>query len=164
VWLVTIFFVIAVLLAAAVGTHRPWQRQASLALCAGLFVCSMLVALVPFRPQWSARKLEVTILDVGYHGSKNSTMPDFLAAVRPRRAIISAGEENPYGHPSPDLIARLESAGVRILGTDRDGAAHVLTDGDRVEITCFVACPEPATSAALRQTQAPNQKQKSEQQ
>jgi len=90
----------------------------------------------------SGEELQADVLKVGHHGSKNSTMPDFLAAVRPRVAIISSGEDNPYGHPSRELVERLESAGVRILRTDRDGAIQVLTDGDRVEISCFVACPE----------------------
>jgi competence protein ComEC len=94
--------------------------------------------------------LQADVLKIGHHGSKNSTMPDFLAAVRPRVAIISAGEENPYGHPSPELLGRLEGTHVRILRTDRDGAIHVLTDGDRVELTCFVACPQPASEALAR--------------
>ena len=97
-------------------------------------------------------ELQADVLKVGHHGSKNSTMPDFLAAVRPRVAIISAGEGNPYGHPSPELVKRLEDAGVRILRTDRDGAIHVLTDGDRVEISCFVACPEDAARAVARRS------------
>ena len=109
-------------------------------------------------------ELQADILKVGHHGSKNSTMPDFLAAVRPRTAIISAGEENPYGHPSPELIERLEGAGIRILRTDRDGAVHVLTDGERVEIACFVACPEPAASEALSQAQSPDHEKKTQQQ
>jgi competence protein ComEC len=109
-------------------------------------------------------ELQADVLKVGHHGSKNSTMPDFLASVRPRIATISAGEENPFGHPSSDLIARLERAGVRILRTDRDGAVHVLTDGDRLQVTCFVAYSDSATSEALRQTQAPNQAKQSEQQ
>lgn len=92
-------------------------------------------------------ELQADVLKVGHHGSKNSTMPDFLAAVKPRVAIISAGEENPYGHPSPELLERLQGAQVRILRTDLDGAVHLLTDGDRVEVTCFVACPEPTSSA-----------------
>ena len=87
-------------------------------------------------------ELQAGVLKVGHHGSKNSTMPEFLAAVRPRVATISAGEDNPYGHLNPQLIERLEGAGVRILRTDRDRAIHVLTDGDRVEVSCFVACPE----------------------
>jgi competence protein ComEC len=53
------------------------------------------------------RTLQSDILKVGHHGSKNSTTPDFLAAVQPSLAVISAGEENPYGHPSPQLLERL---------------------------------------------------------
>jgi competence protein ComEC len=58
----------------------------------------------------SGQELQADVLKVGHHGSKNSTMPDFLAVVRPRVAIISAGEDNPYGHPSRELVERLESA------------------------------------------------------
>jgi competence protein ComEC len=89
----------------------------------------------------SAEELHSDVLKIGHHGSKNSTTPEFLAAVQPLVGIISAGEDNPYGHPSPELLERLENAGVRVLRTDRDGAVHVLTDGERLEITCFVACP-----------------------
>jgi competence protein ComEC len=90
----------------------------------------------------SEAELQADVLKVGHHGSKNSTMPEFLAAVRPRVAIISAGEGNPYGHPSPELVRRLERAGVRILRTDRDGAVHVLTDGETVWVSCFVTCAD----------------------
>jgi competence protein ComEC len=110
----------------------------------------------------SAEALQSTVLKVGHHGSKNSTIPEFLAAVQPRVGIISAGEENPYGHPNAELLERLENAGVRILRTDRDGAVHVLTDGSRLEITCFIACvgaPEDSTSA---QAEAPDHHQNEE--
>jgi competence protein ComEC len=101
--------------------------------------------------------LRADVLKVGHHGSKNSTTEEFLAAVHPRVAVISAGEENPYGHPSPELLERLQRAGLRILRTDRDGAIHVLTDGERLEITCFVACPQAAAVEALGHPQTPNQ-------
>ena len=96
---------------------------------------------------------------VGHHGSKNSTTPEFLAVVQPRFGIISAGEDNLFGHPSPELLERLENAGVQILRTDRDGAVHVLTDGARLEITCFVACPSAQNAAASVQAEAPDHKQ-----
>jgi len=104
--------------------------------------------------------LRADVLKVGHHGSKNSTMPDFLAAVHPRLAVISAGEDNPYGHPNPELIERLETAGVRILRTDRDGAVHILTDGNQLEVSCFVACSDtfgstaPATAETARSREA----------
>ncbi|HXJ05949.1 MAG TPA: ComEC/Rec2 family competence protein [Candidatus Acidoferrum sp.] len=106
----------------------------------------------------SETALRADVLKVGHHGSKNSTTPEFLAAVRPSAAVISAGEDNPYGHPNAELLERLESAGVRILRTDHDGAVHVLTDGKRLEISCFVACPEPAAKTASAQAHPPNQK------
>ena len=43
--------------------------------------------------------LRADVLKVGHHGSKNSTMPGFLAAVAPQVSIISSGEENPYAQP-----------------------------------------------------------------
>jgi competence protein ComEC len=102
------------------------------------------------------------VLKIGHHGSKNSATPEFLAAVQPRFGIISAGEANPYGHPSAELLERLENAGVFILRTDRDGAVHVLTDGARLEITCFVACPGAANAGASMQVQAPDHQQNQE--
>ena len=110
----------------------------------------------------SADSLRADVLKVGHHGSKNSTTPEFLAAMQPHVGIISAGEGNPYGHPSPELLERLEGAGVRILRTDRDGAVHVLTDGTRLEITCFLGCPETVGAVTSAQSQSPNRKQDGE--
>jgi competence protein ComEC len=102
-------------------------------------------------------ELRADVLKVGHHGSRNSTLPDWLAAVQPRIAIISVGEVNPYGHPSPELLARLEEAHVRMLRTDRDGAVDVLTDGQNLEVSCYVSCLEGKTSDSVRQAQAPDQ-------
>jgi len=106
--------------------------------------------------------MQSDVLKIGHHGSKNSTTPEFLAAVQPHFGIISAGEDNPYGHPSPELLERLENAGVLILRTDRDGAVHLLTDGARMEVTCFVACTGAANAGASVQAKAPDPKQDQE--
>jgi competence protein ComEC len=109
-----------------------------------------------------AQALHADVLKAGHHGSKNSTSPEFLAAVRPQVGIISAGEDNPYGHPNAELIERLANAHVRILRTDRDGAIHVLTDGTRMEIACFAGCPEEARTAISIEVEKPNRKQNRE--
>lgn len=109
----------------------------------------------------SAAELHADVLKIGHHGSKNSTMPQFLAAVNPSLALISSGEDNAYGHPSAELLARLQEARVRILRTDRDGAIHVLTDGKRIEVSCFIPCP--ADEAESSQTQPPNDDQDAQQ-
>jgi len=105
------------------------------------------------------KAIRADVLKVGHHGSKNSSTADFLAAVRPSIGIISAGEENPYGHPSPELLERMKKANMRIYRTDRDGAVHVLTDGNRLKVTCFVACAEPVNGGASVGTEAPLRQQ-----
>jgi competence protein ComEC len=69
------------------------------------------------------------VLKVGHHGSKTSSIAPFLDAVSPEVAIVSAGYENSFGHPHPDVIKRLEARHAAILRTDLDGLVTVSTDG-----------------------------------
>ena len=64
---------------------------------------------------------KVDVLIAGHHGSKYSTSEELLQAVQPETVIISAGEGNPYGHPAPELLERLEAYGCQVYRTDRDG-------------------------------------------
>ncbi|HEX6589603.1 MAG TPA: ComEC/Rec2 family competence protein [Longimicrobiales bacterium] len=66
-------------------------------------------------------RLDVDVLKVGHHGSRSSTTPEFLAAVRPELAVIPVGRNNRYGHPHPTVVRRLEDAGIDVLRTDRLG-------------------------------------------
>jgi beta-lactamase superfamily II metal-dependent hydrolase len=70
--------------------------------------------------------------------------------------MISAGEDNPYGNPNPELLERLTAAGIRVRRTDRDGAVHVLTDGKKLEISCFVACLEKTLGTTSAHAQPPD--------
>ena len=108
-------------------------------------------------------ELRAEVLKIGHHGGRNSTTAEFLAAVKPRLAIISVGEDNPYGHPNAELLERLANAGVRVLRTDRDGAVHILMDGKGVEVTCFLPCL-PVGGSDLQRAQAPDHKKNEEQQ
>lgn len=78
------------------------------------------------------RRLKADVLKVGHHGSKTSTTQAFLDAVAPSIAVISAGYENSFGHPHPDVLARLNERHTTILRTDRFGLATVRTDGQRL--------------------------------
>lgn len=73
--------------------------------------------------------LDADILKVGHHGSITSTTPAFLSAVTPQFAVISVGERNKFGHPSGEVIERLEGTGTEVLRTDREGAIWLKTDG-----------------------------------
>jgi competence protein ComEC len=74
------------------------------------------------------------VLKVAHHGSRTSTSPPFLDAVRPSLAVISSGAGNRYGHPSPLVVARLREAGARVLRTDLRGGVIISTDGEQLEI------------------------------
>jgi competence protein ComEC len=73
----------------------------------------------------SRADLRAEVLKVPHHGSRY-TAPQFLAAVRPRLALISVGRGNRHGHPSPALLGMLQGVGAQILRTDRDGDIAVL--------------------------------------
>jgi competence protein ComEC len=72
------------------------------------------------------------VLKVGHHGSKTSTIPAFLDAVSPSVALISAGFENSFGHPNPDVVARLSDHRAAVLRTDVSGLSTVRTDGQKL--------------------------------
>jgi hypothetical protein len=94
----------------------------------------------------SGESLRAEFLKVPHHGSKTSTTEELLGTTRPRVAVISVGETNPFGHPHPDVIGRLRGAGVEVLRTDRNGAVTALSDGHRLEVRSFVTNP-PADAA-----------------
>ncbi len=53
--------------------------------------------------------LESNVLKVGHHGSKTSSIQEFLNRVKPQIALIGVGEDNTFGHPNSDVLERLES-------------------------------------------------------
>jgi competence protein ComEC len=74
------------------------------------------------------------VLKVGHHGSDTSTTPELLAVVNPQLAVISVGEDNRFGHPAPEVIARLEDriGAENIYRTDEKGTMEFITDGGRL--------------------------------
>lgn len=77
----------------------------------------------------------IELLKAAHHGSRNATSGEFLRAVRPRAAIISAGQDNSYGHPHEETLMRLREQGCDVYQTQESGAVtiHVGQDGMRVE-------------------------------
>jgi len=74
--------------------------------------------------------LEADLLKVPHHGSRGSSSTSFLREVRPRWAVIQAGDRNPFGHPHHETLARYAAQGIQVFRTDRDGAVtFALRDG-----------------------------------
>lgn len=59
---------------------------------------------------------------VPHHGSAGSSLPAFVAAARPRVAVVAAGADNRFGHPRPEVTARYAAVGAALQVTARHGA------------------------------------------
>lgn len=78
------------------------------------------------------------VLKVAHHGSRNSTPEELLQVLTPDYALISCSRNNWYGHPHPELLARLKKAGSRIITTYEKGAISIRTDGAKLVIKSFL--------------------------
>jgi competence protein ComEC len=78
------------------------------------------------------------LLKVAHHGSRSGTSDSFLETIRPRWAILSVGRNNPYGHPSKEVLQRLARHGVRSILTSDCGAITLETDGYRYICRSYV--------------------------
>jgi competence protein ComEC len=77
------------------------------------------------------------VLKIPHHGSLTSSAPDFVNAMHPTLAIVSAGRNNHFGHPVPEVLDRYRAVGAEIFRTDRDGAVTVDTDGVSATVRTF---------------------------
>ncbi len=76
---------------------------------------------------------QIDILKVAHHGSKYSTSDAFLSAVSPKIAVIEVGK-NSYGHPTKEVLKKLENIGAKIYRTDQDGIIEFLIDSKKIKI------------------------------
>ena len=74
------------------------------------------------------------VLKVAHHGSKTSTSDLFLENVKPQIAVISVGAKNTYGHPTPEVLQRLEKFGIKMFRTDKDGDVEFVSDGNNIKL------------------------------
>jgi len=86
----------------------------------------------------SGHNLKSDLLFVPHHGSVHSSAVDFIRAVSCRFAIVSAGKNNVFRHPHPDVLYRYHANGVVLFRTDQQGAITAQTDGKSFEITSWL--------------------------
>lgn len=79
-----------------------------------------------------------TVLKVPHHGSDGAATETFLEQNNARYALISAGKDNPYGHPGEKLLKRLETFGIQTFCTKEDGAITLLVKGETMTIRKFL--------------------------
>ena len=97
--------------------------------------------------------ISANVLKVGHHGSRTSTTQRFLDAVSPCIAVISVGQTNPFGHPHPYVISRLQESGIEILTTATHGNILMITNGTVIYIfhttTAKIRLPSNSTHSLV---------------
>lgn len=83
----------------------------------------------------SRRRIRSTLIKVGHHGSNSSSSAKFMAAVRPKVAVISVGKDNDYNHPHDAAIKRIQKYAAEIYRTDLQGGIVCTSDGSSLSIT-----------------------------
>jgi len=86
---------------------------------------------LPTEARLAGQVGQVTLLKVGHHGSRSATSDAWLDELRPEEAVISVGARNNYGHPAPEVLARLSAHGIVVYRTDRQGTITFSSDGQR---------------------------------
>jgi competence protein ComEC len=84
----------------------------------------------------------LTVLKVTHHGSNTSSTPLFLSRFSPKIAVIQCGADNPYGHPTPETLDRLQRTGAKIFRNDEHGDVIVTIKDQKVDVA--VTKPEAA--------------------
>jgi len=77
----------------------------------------------------SGLALRAEALVLAHHGSRHGSSLRFLRRVGPDWALVSAGRENPFGHPHPEVVERLEFLDVPLLRTDELGSIRLRSVG-----------------------------------
>ena len=86
-------------------------------------------------------QLHADVVKVAHHGSKTSSIDEFVSAVRPEISIVSVGKHSMFGHPSREVIERWRSIGSNIYQTGRSGMITISTDGRDLRVSTFLSGP-----------------------
>ncbi|MDT5295641.1 MAG: competence protein ComEC, partial [Acidobacteriota bacterium] len=82
--------------------------------------------------------LRCDALKVAHHGSRTSSTEGFVASAAPALAVVSVGQDSPYGHPHPEVLARWRASGAQVLTTGERGTITISTDGDDLKLETFI--------------------------
>ena len=117
-----------------VRTDYEWENDRSLAFRitygdVSCLVCGDAEGTSEWDMANSGQDISVDIYVVNHHGSRTSTTDSFLDEVSPSYALISCGKDNSYGHPTAEVLQRLQGRGIQMFRTDLQGTVILYSDG-----------------------------------
>ena len=81
--------------------------------------------------------VQTDVVKVAHHGSRTSSIAEFIAASKAKLAIISVGRASPFGHPHSEVVERWKTSGAKVLTTGENGTISVSTDGKDLQFKTF---------------------------
>ncbi len=82
--------------------------------------------------------VQTDVIKVAHHGSRTSSIEEFVNATRARLAVISVGRESQFGHPHAEVVERWRNSGAKVLTTGERGTVSVSTDGKDLQMKTFL--------------------------
>lgn len=80
--------------------------------------------------------IKADILKVAHHGSKTASSEEFINAVNPSFAVVSAGINNKYNFPAEETVSRFNNSGIPLYCTADNGNIHITSDGKTITVSC----------------------------
>ncbi|MCU6396672.1 hypothetical protein KW820_22335, partial [Enterobacter quasiroggenkampii] len=89
------------------------------------------------------------------HGSKTSSVPNFLNVVKPTYAVMSVGKNNNYGHPDASVMDRLKTSNIKLYRTDEQGTIVATSDGNNIKFNVNPGSYTPGKNNTIKPTPVP---------
>ncbi|RLV59741.1 DNA internalization-related competence protein ComEC/Rec2 [Parashewanella curva] len=83
------------------------------------------------------KHLQSDVLIVPHHGSRTSSTHEFINSVNPKLAIFTAGYQNRYGFPKPDVVSRYTNIGAEKLQTGIEGQISVVFSASAIKTRTY---------------------------
>lgn len=87
------------------------------------------------KDEFAIQNIDVDVLKVPHHGSKNSNIPEFFEMASPKFSVFSYGKNNNYGHPNLETLDSIANTGSVILKTGSSGQVDIYFDKDYISYT-----------------------------
>ena len=82
-------------------------------------------------------RLKSDVLVIPHHGSKTSSSLEFITAVNPKYAVVSAGYMNMYGHPKSTVLEQYLVKNITVLNTIEHGTIDFMFKPETIEHNCY---------------------------
>lgn len=89
------------------------------------------------KDEFAIKNMDVDVLKVPHHGSKNSNVPEFFEMASPKYSVFSYGKNNNYGHPNLETLDSISDTGSVILKTGSSGQVDIYFDKESIGYTTF---------------------------